>query len=474
MTKCSHCEDKFKDDEDIIYAGNIELCEDCYSQNTTQCNQCDEVIYTENDFTETSEGHNFCSNNCLVEHGGGYCESCSDCSSDVSYSDRFDAEYCSDCYTERNHEDDDEEVELDFEFIPEQRKGLMNTNNRYVGVELEVIDDGRAIERGNGYRIVADGSLNDYGREIVSEPLMNNRFENILKNLISYYKNDVEIDSSCGFHLHVGLKNKEINSLAFHKKLIAFATNNENLFFTILPRTRHGNSYAKLFNERNEDYNKMSYDIKKLYNSTTRLKFIENIYGNHDYSDAHKHYKQSIRKLDQPNKSENIKANYESAIQATKRGKGKYGGGDFRYKWLNFHSIQFRGTIEVRLHTGTFNYNKVKAWTLLWVNLIDYLSSKPLRYIQNKKFNSIDEMIGELKIASRRVGKNTLRQHYKQRVKKFENDYNTLSNYYHWNLTENERAVLYFINQMDADDRSVAYIQRQESRQREQERIENV
>jgi hypothetical protein len=487
MENCSHCDSKILEGEFkyVSRKNDCLLCNDCYSEHTTTCENCSQTTYPAEDCLETEQGDVFCQYSCLQEYGGGQCYACDSTTSHVRYSDTAGEEYCEDCYEDLEDEDADDEEE--FEFIPEKRNGVMNTNNRYVGVELEVIDEGRTIERGTGYKIVADGSLNDNGREIVSDPLMNNRFEYILKNLISYYKDDVEIDSSCGFHLHIGLKNKEINSLAFHKKLIAFAKNNEHLFFTILPRSRHDNHYAKMFNSSEEDFRGLRDDIKKLNDSKTRLRFVEQLYCSNSYSQAHKRYKQSIRNLAIPNKSKDIRENYECAIDSAKRGRGKYGDNNssrssaYRYKWLNFHSIQYRGTIEVRLHTGTFNYNKVKAWTLLWVNLIDYISTKPLRYIQNKKFNSIDEMIGVLKIASRRVGTSTLRHHYKKRVSKFKSDYTSLSNYYNWNMTDEERATLYFINQMDRDDRDIRYTQRIEqenrefrARHEEQEGIENV
>jgi hypothetical protein len=53
----------------------------------------------------------------------------------------------------------------------------------------------------------------------------------------------------------------------------------------------------------------------------------------------------------------------------------RYNGTVHRYQWLNVHSHFHRGTIEIRLHQATTSHKKLRNWILLWLKIIDDVTS---------------------------------------------------------------------------------------------------
>jgi hypothetical protein len=49
-----------------------------------------------------------------------------------------------------------------------------------------------------------------------------------------------------------------------------------------------------------------------------------------------------------------------------------------RYCWINLHSIFFRGTTEIRAHSGTINADKIKKWILIHLRIREYLNNASL------------------------------------------------------------------------------------------------
>ena len=44
-----------------------------------------------------------------------------------------------------------------------------------------------------------------------------------------------------------------------------------------------------------------------------------------------------------------------------------------RYAWLNLHSVFYRGTLEIRLHNGTIDAQKIKNWFNIHLTILEFL-----------------------------------------------------------------------------------------------------
>lgn len=123
------------------------------------------------------------------------------------------------------------------------------------------------------------------------------------------------VDSSCGLHVHADCSDYEWKDL---QRLIILWTRYEPFFFELMPRSRRNNLYCapvyrSVWNERSSLW---SYVYTAISSRTERG------------------FRDACRSLD-------------------------------RRLALNFGSWWRNGRIEVRLHSGTVNYAKIKHWTML-------------------------------------------------------------------------------------------------------------
>jgi len=135
------------------------------------------------------------------------------------------------------------------------------------------------------------------------------------------------VNKSCGLHIHIETKpNTELL-----KKMYCFYSKFEGLFFAMLPKSRQDSSFCKKFNKLDKYSYKDVLEVKDL---------------------------RGFKKLF-----------YEKA--------GFYPRFNYDYKkrrcWINFHSIFYRGTLEVRAHSGTINAKKIKNWIQMHLVIREYL-----------------------------------------------------------------------------------------------------
>ena len=148
------------------------------------------------------------------------------------------------------------------------------------------------------------------------------------------------LDCECGLHIHIAVSKR----LRFVKKVYAFYSIFEDMFFRMLPKSRQGNQYCRKFS---------------------------NIYDNITFNKI-KECKQALefQKLLYASKS-------PSRIKAWK----KCHHNDKRYAWINFHSLFYRGTLEIRSHSGTINYTKIKNWLLIHLRVLNFIKNLPFETI---------------------------------------------------------------------------------------------
>ena len=52
-----------------------------------------------------------------------------------------------------------------------------------------------------------------------------------------------------------------------------------------------------------------------------------------------------------------------------------------RYCWTNFHSLFYRGTLEIRAHSGTINSEKIKNWIIIHLTIMNFVKNKSVEEI---------------------------------------------------------------------------------------------
>ena len=160
---CSHCGALIGEDEDYEEVNGEIVCTECFERNTTTCDRCGEVIWTEDSYGD--EYTTLC-RHCYENH---YTR-CSCCDAllhedDAYHLDGYD--YCSECY----HDEVDKNRSIhDYGYKPEPI--FYGDSKRYFGIELEI--DGAGKDSDNADEILAianrdnehiyikgDGSLDD-------------------------------------------------------------------------------------------------------------------------------------------------------------------------------------------------------------------------------------------------------------------------------------------------------------------------
>lgn len=314
---CDDCGDRTHEDDQVFADGHSRLiCEDCYCKNYFTCGECGEV-YHDNEYSRNS----LC-NNCDIEFEY----------KDPDFNNR---DYCG------------------------TRLGSIIKTTRMFGCELEIGGSrelGKQIaEDFKGTGVVSDGSLDEDSQfEVVTPPISAGKGEKYIKDLCKLIQNDDDhyIDYNCGLHIHFDLQsdivvednhveisdsmdrdtiNKLKASLSICKSLLTGYILMQDIFMSFVPESRRSNDYCRYLSD--------NYQLKEIRGAKTMLELQEIWYrveGSSSVADE---------------KDENYN--------------------DTRYHYMNFHSLFRRGTLEVRLHTGTANSTKILNWANLHGLFID-------------------------------------------------------------------------------------------------------
>jgi len=137
------------------------------------------------------------------------------------------------------------------EMEPEQiEQWIDNVNPRPPFTDWEVGEYGYSSPRPGDttWGVEPDSSLNTGGIEIKSPPLPLKEFKNICKQMFDWIKVVGTTDSSCGFHIHMSLKNvKDLKSELDLMKLVLF-TDEQYIFQHF--KERKNNTYTQSMKEK--------------------------------------------------------------------------------------------------------------------------------------------------------------------------------------------------------------------------------
>jgi hypothetical protein len=249
-----------------------------------------------------------------------------------------DCVYCPECASDNSNE----VPTIKIPFTKINSNGFkINKYKNLCGVEIECLNDELLDECFDfddlvkyQFSQVYDGSLDQgSGVEFVSNAFNGDcLLFNIRKFCDELNKRSYYVDRSCGLHIHIAINKR----LEFIKKVYAFYSIFEDMFFRMLPKSRQSNLYCYKFSRI---YPNITLDNIKA--CTKSLEFQKLLYDSKSWS----------------------------AIKSLK--KDKYN--RRRYGWINFHSLFYRGTLEIRNHSGSINYDKIKNWLLIHLRVLNFI-----------------------------------------------------------------------------------------------------
>jgi len=330
--KCDNCGEEAGSTQEIK---GQNVCEDCVLKDYVPCNNCTDLIHKDDQFYFDS----------LI-----WCEDCLN-------SETFRCENCGEAYYNDFYEEDGrcracfrntgfQEIKLKFS---KEKSKTFNKNpyKNYCGVEIEALNNKLDDSSFNyeecekyGFSQVYDGSLEEgLGVEFVSNAfngdLLINKINDFCKEL---RKRGFYIAKECGLHIHIGTP-KNIKSL---QKISLFYAKYEKQLFNMLPVSRRYNNYCRTLG-----YYKNVLKNTPHYKNLQELK--EDIYQCKDKKYL-KYY---------------IKQKYNDA----------------RYSWVNLHSVFYRGTIEIRNHSGTIQADKIIKWLKIHLTILNTLKDIPFNVL---------------------------------------------------------------------------------------------
>lgn len=160
----------------------------------------------------------------------------------------------------------------------------------------------------------------------------------------AFADNDVYINTSCGFHLHVS--NKRFFTPLVMNRIILTWSAIEDFLLATQPRSRFNNTYCKRY----------------------LAQYV------HDQKNGRKLLRGKQNLIDQ--------------LRSTNNG---------RYQTMNLQALSDHGTIEIRLHAGTTQYKKVIEWVNLMLLFFTYCLKN---YNHREVVGLFDQKISDQKIAN--------------------------------------------------------------------------
>lgn len=331
--ECCECGEILKEGDGIEHK-NLLYCRCCFDVLFLNCEWCNNYVLR--NFSYYCQGDSIC-DKCASEDTF-ICDRCGE----RLHNDAYEADgYCSSCYEDLEEEEEPENIEIPFK-IGKSKTFDKNPFKNTCGIEIECINKNkhefyREELKSYGFSQLYDGSLNSNGVEFRSNAfngdLLFNKIDDFLRVL---NRSGFKIDKSCGLHIHIKIP----QSVEYLKKIAFFYQTYEPFFFNMLPDSRRDNFYCKNFSRMYKSINlkdRNYYHIKsKVYNS--KDKSFQDIVSKEKYNDS-------------------------------------------RYCWVNLHSVFYRGTLEIRNHSGTLNADKIKKWLLIHLTCLEFLNRLPSEII---------------------------------------------------------------------------------------------
>lgn len=289
---------------------------------------------------------------------GRVCESCYDesyfCCDDCGYiyhNDRYATDgLCEDCHIRRT----DDEDEDDNPYVRHYHKGDKYTEpkKRAYSCEIECYYNTRedfekvAEETNQDIGVTDDGSLQKNGKEFQTPKLSGEVGEKLLQELcMKLVKNDFHVDKTCGLHIHLDTSDMAGNFERIRNTML-FYLYFEPVIYSYLPFSRRTNRYCM--------------PLAQFY------------------------HEDEIIGCDTVEQLEKIWYREQEKGIIDDRKKNKYD--TTRYAGVNMHSMLSNGHIEIRHHSGTIDYTKIKNWITLHLAILDKAQRIPLSELVKIKF----------------------------------------------------------------------------------------
>jgi len=340
---CHNCSGRFRKDRISLYVIGVKVyCNMCHSDLFVGCYHCGQDVLRGNAMT-SRDGH-FFDARCYGEEY----TICLDCGTEIrrntsyenSRGERQRMQYCINCYhrhivswnitnlMENDDEIKEEAVGFEIECYPRKE----------VATVAEKHKNDIAF-----FQLGTDGSLNPGGVEIRTCVIPMKKLEQFLNTNRRFLSNFL-VDKKCGLHAHINMfpyfdkdKVKTVRDLAeiFKKMLVGFKIIEDYMFET-QPYYRRKNHFCHRIGDLSPDLQDIERFIDLPASSVLEL-----------------YYKRFYTKVDQL-----PFGNHQT---------------ESRYCWANCHSITYRNTMEIRLHTGSTNPTKMYLWGSILNKIIKWL-----------------------------------------------------------------------------------------------------
>lgn len=338
--KCSECGNFFSLFKTIKYKKK-RYCVECCKNKFNVCDVCHKIVEEKLNKYKSKKLCNHCFKTKIIK-----CSCCNKFFGEWEMRKRTCLHYCLNCYEAKFKSF----KILCFPHTKNRSKTFLeNKYKRFCGVEIECKNKNKNKNcfitpelKHFKFSQIRDSSLGLLGVEFVSKPmngdLLFKKIDNFCETL---NKKKYYVDRACGLHIHLGI----IHKLELLKNIYLFYNKFEKYFFNMVPQSRQNTSYCEKF--------------KKIY----------------------KHNNNKILKVD------SLKL-FKQLIYETKNDKSigrisKKRYHDKRYCWVNFHSVFYRNTLEIRNHAGTLSKEKIKNWLSLHLIILNYLSQVDSTTINN-------------------------------------------------------------------------------------------
>ena len=275
---CECCESESPIDNGQVINDEI-ICDDCVNAHYHKCRGCDELTHEDDCIYTVDEASPFCGNECLFDHGGGYCHICDEPNESIHYDNEDEDAECDSCNEERCNEGRDNNAQIraysykpnPIFFVGKNEKAYNDSDPKerrlVFGFELEVentenlFPNSKCVEFLNELMpellyFKTDTSI-DYGFEIVSHPMTYQYYKENKSKFDQFLAKCVELGlrsydtTTCG--LHISLSRKAFTESTYLKFVNFFNnTNNHTLLKKISQRVDFYYCQVSRFASRNE------------------------------------------------------------------------------------------------------------------------------------------------------------------------------------------------------------------------------
>lgn len=211
----------------------------------------------------------------------------------------------------------------------------------------------------NGWGAKPDGSLRGLSIELVSPILEKPEFE---KNVFDVFRDQkANLYNRCGLHTWIGSSHLDWRELG---TLVRYVAAWQGLFTRMVSPTREPTR------EKDAAGRPMSFPRQFHSCPLDRDSIVQMFYGTNNLMQVNPETGEKVNRV-KISKRCNDKLDERYPWLQT-----MYQGGLLhRYQWINFHGHMNRGAIEIRLHQGTVDPDKIFCWGMLWHHIVNEIKN---------------------------------------------------------------------------------------------------